>query len=347
MIRDRCLGDKVMNEQKNSSSITITDVADALGISKTTVSRAISGKGRIGADTRQKVMDYIEMYNYKPNIIAKSLANSRTYNICVVLPGNYALVDLPYFDEAIVGIQEIAGFMDYDILLNISYPDDTSAIDRIISNHKVDGVILLRTFYEDAHIELLMEQEIPFITTGTSYYPGVKQVDYDHEGACCELTSVLLMRQFRKMALLGGNDRIMVNLRRRNGYYQAFKNNGIEADDSLVFCNLETNAAVENAVNIALQNKADCILCMDDGICSHVLRVLRQNHIVVPDQIRVASFYSSSVLENNLPSITSLEFDAREMGRQACRNLLAQIEGEETEECMLLPYKVVLRDSTK
>ncbi len=81
MIRDRCLGDKVMNEQKNSSSITITDVADALGISKTTVSRAISGKGRIGADTRQKVMDYIEMYNYKPNIIAKSLANSRTYNI--------------------------------------------------------------------------------------------------------------------------------------------------------------------------------------------------------------------------------------------------------------------------
>lgn len=334
-----------MSEQKNN--ITIADIAEALGISKTTVSRAISGKGRIGADTRQKVMKYIEAHNYKPNIIAKSLANSRTYNICVVLPGNYALVDLPYFDEAIFGIQEIAGLMDYDILLNISYPNDTAALDRIISNHKVDGVILLRTFFEDAHIELLMEQDIPFITTGTSYYPGVRQVDYDHEGACCELTSVLLMRRFHRIALLGGNERIMVNLRRKNGYYQAFERNGIEVDESLIFCNLETAAMIENAVNVAIQKKADCILCMDDGICSHVLRMLRQCHIVVPDQIRIASFYNSSVLENNLPSITSLEFDAREMGRQACRNLLAQIEGEASEECVLLPYRVVLKDSTK
>ena len=97
-----------MSEEKN---ITISDVAEALGVSKTTVSRAISGKGRIGEATRQKVLEFIEEHDYKPNVIAKGLAQSKTFNICVVMPGNYALVDLPFFQEAIMGIQEVASIM--------------------------------------------------------------------------------------------------------------------------------------------------------------------------------------------------------------------------------------------
>ena len=64
-----------------SKNITISDVAEALGVSKTTVSRAISGKGRIGEATRQRVMEYITEHDYKPNVIAKGLAQSKTYNI--------------------------------------------------------------------------------------------------------------------------------------------------------------------------------------------------------------------------------------------------------------------------
>ena len=86
----------------SDKNITISDVAEALGVSKTTVSRAISGKGRIGEETRQKVLSYIEEHDYKPNVIAKSLAQSKTFNICVVMPGDYALVDLPFFHEAIM-----------------------------------------------------------------------------------------------------------------------------------------------------------------------------------------------------------------------------------------------------
>ena len=123
------------NEKKN---ITISDVADALGVSKTTVSRAISGKGRIGDETRQRVLAYIEEHDYKPNVIAKGLAQSKTFNICVVMPSSYALVDLPFFQEAIMGIQEIAGMMEYDILLCICQENDISGLERIIKNRKVD-----------------------------------------------------------------------------------------------------------------------------------------------------------------------------------------------------------------
>ena len=65
-----------------SNNITISDVAEALGVSKTTVSRAISGKGRIGAATRKRVLEYIQEHDYKPNVIARGLAQSKTFNIC-------------------------------------------------------------------------------------------------------------------------------------------------------------------------------------------------------------------------------------------------------------------------
>lgn len=86
---------------KKGNVITISDVAEALGVSKTTVSRAISGKGRIGEATRQKVLAYIEEHDYKPNVIARGLAQSKTFNLCVVMPEDYALVDLPFFRKSL------------------------------------------------------------------------------------------------------------------------------------------------------------------------------------------------------------------------------------------------------
>lgn len=333
-----------MNDQKN---ITISDVAEALGISKTTVSRAISGKGRIGEDTRQKVLSYIEEHNYKPNVIAKGLAQSKTFNICVVMPGNYALVDLPFFQKAIMGIQEIAGMMGYDILLCISQENDISNLERVISNHKVDGVILLRTFLMDPQIEFLKNRDIPFVTAGSTNYQNVKQVDHDHEGACKELTSILLMKKMRRIALLGGNENIVVNRNRYKGFLGAYEQLNVQRDTDLTYLNLESKAFIDRAVEDAVEKKVDCIICMDDAICSQVLRKLRQEHVNVPKDLKLASFYNSSVLENNVPTITSLTFDAREIGMEACKNLLAQIEEEEVAEKTLLSYEVVLKESTQ
>ena len=158
------------NEEKKN--ITIADVAEALGVSKTTVSRAISGKGRIGQETRDRVLKYIEEHDYKPNVIAKGLAQSKTYNLCVVMPGEYDVVDLTFFQECLFGIQEIAGIMEYDILLSICKNNDISSLERIISNRKVDGVILMRTFVEDRQIEYLQEKKVPFVTIGSSNYTG-------------------------------------------------------------------------------------------------------------------------------------------------------------------------------
>ncbi len=332
------------NEKKN---ITISDVAGALGVSKTTVSRAISGKGRIGDETRQRVLAYIEEHDYKPNVIAKGLAQSKTFNICVVMPGSYALVDLPFFQEAIMGIQEIAGMMEYDILLCICQENDISGLERIIQNRKVDGVILLRTFVKDAQIEYLSNKQIPFVTVGSTAYKNVIQVDNDHKSACRELTSILLMRGMEKIALLGGSENFVVNQNRFRGFAEGYAAAGKEFDANLVFMNLEGKAFIDRAVDTVLSGDVDCIICMDDAICSQVLRKLRQEGKHVPSDIKIASFYNSSLLENSLPSITSLAFDTKELGAESCKSLLARIEHQEVANRKLLSYEVIMKESTK
>ncbi len=328
-----------------NENITIADVAAALGVSKTTVSRAISGKGRIGDATRQRVLAYIEEHNYRPNVIAKGLAQSVTFNICVVMPDDYVLVDLPFFHEVIVGIQETASENGYDILLCVSRENETGHLRRILDNRKVDGVILLRTFLKDLHIELLQEKKIPFVTAGSTLYRNTTQVDNDHSSACAELTLLLLSRGFRRIALFGGAESFVVTQSRLLGYHEAFAQALIDEVPELIFMNLDREAA-DAAVETAISRQAECILCMDDMLCSQVLGKLRMLQVSVPEEMCVASYYNSSVLSHNVPDITSLSFNERELGKEACRLLLEQLAGADAPKKLLLSYQIVEGSST-
>ena len=333
--------------QEENKTLTIADIADALGVSKTTVSRAISGKGRIGSETRERVLKYIDAHNYTPNVIAKSLAQNKTYNLAVVMPGDYELIDLPFFQNCIMGIQEIASSFDYDMLLTVCNNADVTKLERIVRNRKVDGVILLRSFMDDVQVEYLQEKNVPFVSTGSSNYKGVVQVDNDHRAACRELTSILLMKRMKKIALIGGNEEHVVTQSRLMGFKDAFADSGTAVDESLIYMNLDNPVLLDGKLDDIIKREVDCIVCMDDAICMEVLYKLRREGISVPDQIRVASFYNSSMLETHDPSITSLDFDAKELGMLVCRTLLDMIEGQKVQKKTLLGYEVRLCESTK
>ncbi len=331
----------------DNKNITIADIAEALGVSKTTVSRAISGKGRIGNATKERVMHYITEHDYKPNVIAQGLAKSKTYNIGVVMPDDYCLVDLPFFQNCVAGLHEIAASLGYDILLTICNNVDMTHLDRIVSNHKVDGVILMRTLVEDKAVQLLTGKEIPFVVVGSTNYEHVIQIDQNHQEACKELTSILLMKQLKRIALIGGNENYVVSQNRLKGFSEAFEELKIPFQRDLVYMNQENAVMIENVVEEVLKKNVDCIACMDDSICSTVLNKLKKEDIGVPDSIRVASFFNSMILENNVPSITSLSFDVKELGMVTCRTLIDLIEGKEPADITLLGYEVILKESTK
>lgn len=331
----------------DNKKLTIDDIARELQISKTTVSRAISGKGRIGQETRDKVLRYIKENNYRPSAIAKGLAQSRTFNICFVMPGDYSIVDLPFYQGFLWGISNTASKTDYDVIISMVTEKDISQLIRLIDNHKVDGVILGRTLEKDKAQEYLKSKEIPFVTAGSSRDSSVIQVDNDHRNACRELTSVLLRKKIKKMALVGGNMSYIVNQNRMAGYRDAHTEFGIAVDNSLVYLNLEHENDIEAVVEKLIEKEVECIVCMDDYICGCVLGKLGKERIRIPEDIKVASFYNSILLENSQSVITSLQFNVMELAAACCNTLLSHIDKKEVPGKTLLGYEVIIRESTQ
>lgn len=332
---------------KEQGRITIGDVAEALGISKTTVSRAISGKGRIGEQTRQRVLAYIEEYNYRPNPMAQGLAQSKTYNIGWVIPGDSTITDLPFFQRCMIGISEVASKENYDILISMVYDHELEHLRRVVENHKVDGIILGRTLIDDECVRFLKEHDIPFVVIGSSNEPDVIQIDNDHVKACRELTSILIMKGIRRLALIGGDENHVVNQTRRQGFEEAVSEQHLNEEDVFVYMNGETKVDIERSVEEALRNQVECIVTMDDRIGFEVINILKRDGIHIPDQIKLASFYSSDLLESNQPAITALQYDPKELGVVACRTLFDMMNARHVDEKVLLSYEVALRGSTQ
>jgi DNA-binding LacI/PurR family transcriptional regulator len=329
------------------SKITIDDVARALGISKTTVSRAISGKGRVGSDTRAKVMEYIEEHNYRPNVMARALAQQRTFNIGVVWPDDYNAVDLPFFQRCMIGMSEITSSYGYDIIVSLIAGDDIAGLKRIVQNHKVDGVILTRTLVKDAPAGYLKECGIPFVAVGSSTDPDIITIDNDNFDACRELTSILIAKGLKRLALIGGSRNHIITRTRYNGFMAAFNDAGVDADPSLIYLDVESNLKVSGILKELLKSNIDGVICMDDSIAGEVIIRCRDAHVIIPDDIKIASFYNSSILESVIPSVTSLNFNDRNLGAVAARTLLAMIDGESVESQVLKNYEVILKESTK
>ena len=327
--------------------ITIDDVARALGISKTTVSRAISGKGRVGDDTRLRVLEYIEEHNYRPNLMARALAQKKTYNIGVIWPDDYNAVDLPFFQRCMIGMSEVTSGYGYDIIVSLVSGDDFTGLRRIIDNHKVDGIILTRTLVHDRPARFLKESGIPFVAVGSPDDKDIIYVDNDNYAACKELTSILIAKGLKRLALIGGSTEHIITRTRYKGFADAFKDADISIDSSLVYLDVESMSKVGNILKDLRKKNIDGVICMDDNIAGEVISRCRDEHVKIPEDLRVASFYNSSILESAIPSVTSLNFNDRNLGAVAAKTLLDIIDNVPVTSKMLGGYEVILKESTK
>ena len=108
-----------MMTEEEKRIYTIDDIARELGVSKTTVSRAISGKGRIGQATRERVLAFIKEHDYRPNVVARGLAQRKTYNIALLMPKDYVATEFLFFKDCMNGICEVASEYNYDIIISM------------------------------------------------------------------------------------------------------------------------------------------------------------------------------------------------------------------------------------
>ncbi len=325
----------------------IKEIASALEISPTTASRALSGKGRVSEDTKRRIREYIIANGIEPNIRRRESAIKKTGNILVTVPQEHDFALLPFFNETISSIYDYFSVYDYQILYAKTKEDDISALKKVVEQHKADGVILTRIFSNAQDIKYLKEKKVPFVAIGSYDDHSVYQVDVDQQAGCRVLTSVLLRMGIRDIALFCADMTHMVTKGRMKGFLQAYEENGLDFNPSMVFDHVENPFVVERITEDMLKRGAECIICMDDNICISVLNILRKNGVQVPKDIKIASFYNSQVLNAYYPPISCVDFNIKELGAVASKTLLDMLLGKEAVQKRTLGYNVILKESTK
>lgn len=334
-------------ERNGRKQYTLSDIARELGVNKATVSKAISGKGNLSAQTRQRILEFIEECGYRPNAVAQSLARSRTYNIGLMMPGQVGDVDSAFFRECLNGVCQVASDRQYDVLMALDQETTTHHIARLIDNRKIDGIIAMRSLVHSPVVGFLKEKQVPFVLIGPTSDPEALQIDNDNRNACREMTALLISQGVTKMALIGGDENNCVTRSRLLGFCDACSQAGLPEEAQGIFLNVAEEGRLAQAVQEAISQGADCIVCMDDYLCSLTMAHLRSLGVPVPQKVKVASFYDSVLLKNNIPPVTSLHFDAVELGRRACRMLIDRLEQKPEQDYAPPAYEILQRDSTK
>ena len=213
--------------------------------------------------------------------------------------------------------------------------------------NKVDGMIVTRALTNDPVIQYLESEHVPLAVIGEVKGHEALYVDDDTVEACTQMTDYLLGRRINRMALIGGNEQHTVTQKRLRGFERAHEIYYKKIPQDLVYLNCATKADVFAAVEELAEKCVECIVCMDDKICSHVLMKLNRMHLSIPKDIKVVSFYDSFFLQNYIPPVTAISFDEQELGRLACEKLIGWLESGDAGEKISPGFDLVLRASTK
>lgn len=327
--------------------LTVDAIAKELGVSKTTVSRALSGKGRVSESTRALVIDYVSRSGYESSTLARKLEQKMTRNLALVIPSHFVELDLPFMRRCMGGVCNMAAQRGYDVLLCYADAQNTVQLERQLSAHKIDGVLLSRTMTVDPCLDLVRQYRVPFVGIGRLSDPHDLQVDNDQIGAASELTHLLLNMGMKRIAFLGGSSNYTVNADRLQGYLRALQECGVAPDKELIVTGIESQVQRMDALDSVLEHQPECIICDDDSKTFSILKYLRARGLRVPEDIRLASLYDSEILTDTVPTISAVQFDANTLGATACRLLLDTLAGREVTRRQKQGYQVILRESTK
>lgn len=334
-----------------NEQITLKDIAKALNISTSTVSRALRNHPDISEETKKVVAELAKEMQYHPNSIASSLRNKKTETIGIVVPE----IVHTFFASVIAGVEEIAYQEGYKVIIcqsNETYQKEIVNIQTLISA-RVDGILvsISNQTKEYEHFKLALSRKIPlvFFDRVCEELDTTKVVVNDYEGAVTA-TQYLIDTGCKRIAHIAGPQSLAICKQRKEGYLAALKKNNIPIDEKLIIeCNLEQQEAM-NVTNILLDlpHPPDAIFAVTDPVAIGAHLAIRKHGLKIPEQVSLMGFTNDAVSEIIEPSITTMAQPSFEMGKVATLQLLHQIKHKNAKhERLELKTTLIARNSTK
>lgn len=308
--------------------VTIIDLAKELNLSKSTVSRALTGHPNVNPETRQAVLELANKWDYQRNMLAISMISKKTNTIGIIVPD----FESSFFPRVIIGAQEIATKAGYNTVIcqsNETYETEVANTKVMLAN-QVDGIMvsITRETRNFDHFSVFHRKGIPivFFNRVCDDMEVPKVIVDDFDGAY-KAVEHLISRGKKRIAHLAGPSSLLISEKRLNGYKAALKKHNLEIDEDLIISyDLNINKVpiyVNHFLN--MDNPPDAIFAINDPSAIEAIQVVKKKGLKVPEDIAIVGFsndYLSGLID---PPLTTVSQPVNEMGRTAAQLLIDQI----------------------
>ncbi|EPX78964.1 substrate-binding domain-containing protein [Litoreibacter arenae] len=320
--------------------MNLRELSDLLGLSQTTVSRALNGYPEVREATRKRVAEAAKAHNYHPNTRAKSLATGRTMSIGHVIPlsSQHEMVNC-VFSDFIAGAGESYARRGYDMRVSVvDDAEEAEAYMRLAQTGKVDGVIVHGPRLDDERIPLLHNLGLPFVVHGrsTNCETPYSWLDVNNRSAFRRATDFLLDLGHRRFGLVNGIEEMDFAHRRRDGYTSALQDRGIVVDPALThaFEMTEPFGYAKTCEMLDGDAPPTAIIASSLIPALGVRRAVEERGLVMGKDVSIICFDDAlSYLPNGAgsPIFTATRSSVRDAGRRCGEMLMDQIEGQTTD----------------
>lgn len=328
---------------------SLKDLADRLGVSIATVSRALRGSHEVGEEMKEKVKALAKQLNYRPNPFAQSLRKEAPRIIGVVVPN----LVTHYYASVLDGIEEYARQHGYSVFSSNSHEDHTleeMAVDNFVSMH-VEGIIacLAQDTVDYSHFQEIYDMGIPLVFFARTCLPDLfSHVVANGDEAAQQATQHLIDNGCRKIAFVGGPNHLDMVKRRKHGYLEALRENRIPIERDLVACGKIDFDVARNATLRLLEssNPPDAILAFNDIITYAAFDAIKSKGLHIPDDVAIMGFTDGDTAAFVTPKLSAIMDQAHIQGEKACELLLRNINGDKRIYQEVIPMILKIRDSS-
>lgn len=335
---------------------TIYDIAVALNITASTVSRALNNNSKISTTTRDLVHEMALKMNYKPNRVALALKSGKSYNVGVIVPR----IDNNFFSSVIRGIEEELSPKGYHVIICQTHEQQHSEIEHINSllNVQVDGILMS---ISNANIDkdldfnaLLKNKNAPLVFFDKKKdIKGISSVTIDDFKGGYDATKHLINQGCKRIAHLSNDRSFEIYKNRYLGYKQAIIDSGLIFDEHLVIETISDVQEGRKSTRLLLDRETppDAIFSSSDFVALGAIQEIKASGLKIPEDVSIVGFSNEPFAAfMELTTITSVDQSPIEMGRIAAQVFLEEIhpnnKNNDTEKKVILTPKLIIRNSS-
>ena len=318
------------------SNVTLKHIAEALGVSAMTVSRALNDRDNVDEKTKQRVREKAQSMGYTPNRVAKSLVSRKTYTLGVVIPE----ITHAFFPEVVRGIEEVAYYSDYQLFLtnaNEQFDREQEAIETLRSQ-RVDGLLISSCLTREDYsfYENIIEGGAKIVFFDRCIEDiGASCVSVNDRESSKKITEHLIVEHgYTRIAHLSGPQKVSIGKERLQGFKDALDTHDLVCNEDLIIqAGFHEDSGYEAMWNL-LQDNADhlpeAVVAVNDPTAIGAIKAIKEFGLTVPEDIAIVGFTDEIRSRLLNPPLTTVHQPAYKMGEQAAKKLISCIEDDDT-----------------